>query len=264
MVTGGTSKVVMRDWYSDPPPMLTFTAEEANSTISMSKYGSPPDASLEYSIDGGATWSAFIEGSTTVTLVNVGDQMFLRATSTNYAMCDESSYRRFNLSGKIAASGSIMYLLDKEGSPDAVIHDHCFEWLFSSQSSLTSSPDFPALTLAPYCYRYMFNWCEGLVTAPDILPATTLAEGCYWDMFSGCTHLAKAPYLPATELAPYCYQYMFNVDYMMNEVKIGYTGNFDSTYFNEWLASTSGTGTFYYNGSDTTRGSSAIPYDWVV
>lgn len=83
MVVGGTSKVVMRDWYSEPPPMLTFTAEEANSTIAIYKEGNPPDVSLEYSVDGGSTWQDFIVGTTTVTLTDIGDQMMMRAKTTN-------------------------------------------------------------------------------------------------------------------------------------------------------------------------------------
>ena len=43
-----------------------------------------------------------------------------------------------------------------------------------------------------------------------ILPATTLANYCYDDMFNGCTGLTTAPSLPATTLATNCYQYMLS------------------------------------------------------
>ena len=197
---------------------------------------------------------------------NIDDEVQIRAKTTNARFATGTGgYNQFVMTGKIAASGSIMYLLDKDGDSNATLTDHCFVFLCGSQSSLTSSPEFPALTLAPYCYQLMFNWCEGLVKAPDILPATTLAEGCYWDMYSGCTSLTKAPELPATTLVPYCYQYMFNVDYALSEIKIGYTGNlYDSDAFGDWVNSVSASGTFYYNGSDTTRGTSAIPTGWTV
>lgn len=41
-----------------------------------------------------------------------------------------------------------------------------------------------------------------------LLPATTLTRGCYVSMLQE-TGFTEAPELPATELAPYCYQYMF-------------------------------------------------------
>ena len=65
-------------------------------------------------------------------------------------------------------------------------------------------------------------------------------------------------------MASNCYRYMFNVDYALSEIKIGYTGTFSNSYFGSWVSSVSSSGTFYYNGSDTARGSSAIPSGWNV
>ena len=49
-----------------------------------------------------------------------------------------------------------------------------------------------------------------LINAKDlILPATTLASYCYQYMFEGCSSLTTAPELPATTLADYCYTGMF-------------------------------------------------------
>ena len=48
------------------------------------------------------------------------------------------------------------------------------------------------------------------MTKAPALPATTLADYCYASMFSGCTSLAQAPALPATTLANGCYGYMFS------------------------------------------------------
>jgi hypothetical protein len=55
----------------------------------------------------------------------------------------------------------------------------------------------------------MFNNCPALITAPLVLPATTLADYCYNSMFDGCTSLVTIPQLPATTLADYCYSNMF-------------------------------------------------------
>ena len=54
----------------------------------------------------------------------------------------------------------------------------------------------------------MFKGCTSLIKAPK-LPATTLAPYCYDCMFEGCTSLTEAPDLPATTLATGCYAVMF-------------------------------------------------------
>ena len=50
----------------------------------------------------------------------------------------------------------------------------------------------------------------------------------------------------------------------LNEIRIDYTGNFSTTYFNNWVYGVAASGTFYYQGSDTTTGVSAIPSGWTV
>ena len=108
----------------------------------------------------------------------------------------------------------------------------------------------------------MFRNCTSLTIAPE-LPATTLADRCYSYMFNGCTSLTTAPKLPATTLANYCYNYMFSDCTSLNEIKLEYIGKF-SSYFNNWVNGVSSTGNLYYNGSDTTVGTSAIPSGWKV
>ena len=141
----GKSEPATGDW-------LCFTAEQANSTVAMKANGSAPTVSLEYSTDGN-TWSPFEVGSTTVTLANIGDKMYMRATSSgNTGMgSSPSSYNQFVMTGKISASGNVDTLLDQNGNA----------------------------TLTNYCYSYLFSNCSSLTTAPSILPATTLALQCY-------------------------------------------------------------------------------------
>ena len=119
---------------------------------------SAPNVSLEYSTDG-ETWQDFIVGATIVTLANVGDKMWLRAKTTNSTFCESSSlnnYVRFLMTGKIAASGSIMYLLKNDGDLDTIPSVQCFSRLFSQCSSLTTAPELPATTLKVWCYNGMF------------------------------------------------------------------------------------------------------------
>lgn len=57
---------------------------------------------------------------------------------------------------------------------------------------------------------------------------------------------------------------MFNGCSSLDSIKLGYEGNFSNAYFRNWVNGIKSTGTFYYNGSDTTRGVSAIPNGWNV
>ena len=248
---------------------LCFTAKEAGSTVKMVAEGEAPTVSLEYSTDGN-TWSPFVvskkgvEG-TTVTLANIGDKMYIRATGVGNTRMGSSSIdnNKFETKGKIAASGNVDTLLDQNGN--ATLTSYCYSYLFS-RANLTTAPELPATTLAEGCYYGMFSTCESLTTAPE-LPATTLANKCYFNMFNGCTSLTSSPELPATELFEGCYSYMFNGCTNLNTIKLGYIGNFanaPSLAFKNWVYGVASTGTFYYNGSDTKIGISAIPTGWTV
>lgn len=125
--------------------------------------------------------------NTQITLANVGDKVYFRASDEN----DISFYKNFSnyynfvttVGKRIAASGNIQTLMKADGS----------------------RLDISGKT---YCYAYMFYGCSSLKTAP-VLPATTLAENCYTDMFLNCRNLTTAPELPATTLAEGCYSGMF-------------------------------------------------------
>ena len=254
----GKSEPATGDW-------LCFTAEEANSTVAMNANGSAPTVSLEYSTDGN-TWSPFVVGTTTVTLANIGDKMYMRATSAGNIRIGSSmsDYNKFVMTGKISASGNVNTLLDQNGN--ATLKIYCYSYLFGSCESLTTAPELPATKLADGCYYGMFWRCGSLTTAPA-LPATTLANRCYNGMFSRCLALESAPELPATTLADYCYNNLFYGCSNLNTITLGYTGNFANapySAFNNWVSGVAQTGTFYYNGSDTTQGVSSIPTGWTV
>ncbi|MDO4525115.1 MAG: leucine-rich repeat protein [Bacteroidales bacterium] len=184
---------------------LTFTAEEDGSTFGILNKNNNPD--VQYSLDGGETWTALAAGDT-ITLVHKGDKALLRGNNPEGFSKRSNKYSSFTMTGKIAASGSVMSLIDGTGETLVVPADYCFYSLFSGCTSLTQAPELPATTLAESCYRYMFEGCTSLTQAPE-LPATTLADYCYQYMFSGCTSLTQAPELPATTLAESCYNGMF-------------------------------------------------------
>ena len=114
---------------------LCFTAEEPGSTVKMESVNDAgPEVSLEYSTNGN-TWSPFVvskEGveGTTVTLANIGDKMYMRATSAgNTGMgTSDTNYNYFEMTGKIAASGNVDTLLNQNGN--ATLTSYCYSYLF--------------------------------------------------------------------------------------------------------------------------------------
>ena len=93
--------------------------------------------------------------------------------------------------------------------PATVLAEDCYKEMFE-RTAITKMPELPATELEPGCYELMFDMCRELVDVVPILPATVLAERCYRDMFNECSSLTEAPELPAMELAPNCYQSMFS------------------------------------------------------
>ena len=207
-IARGTSRCPS-GWTVKNHDYLTFTAETAGATITISKVGSAPSVSLKTSIDDGATWQPFYVGTTTITLSNMGDSVYFAADGSNKRMASSTSaYNKFEMTGSISAGGSIMSLLDGSGVADTMPTTYGFCYLFFNCTGLTTAPRLPATTLAGYCYDYMFRGCTSLSSAPS-LPASTLAVSCYYGMFWGCSSLVTAPTLSATTLASGCYYGMF-------------------------------------------------------
>ena len=187
---------------------LTFTAEEDNASFSaVNQTKKFPD--VQYSLDGGETWNA-MKKNTPVVLKNKGDCAWLKGYNPEGFSKDlKKASTSFVLTGRIAASGSVMSLIDGKGEAKVIPNDFCFARLFLHCAGLTQAPELPATTLSMGCYEGMFYECSSLKQAPE-LPATTLAMECYYGMFIGCTSLISPPQLPATTLAERCYSYMFN------------------------------------------------------
>lgn len=101
------------------------------------------------------------------------------------------------------------------------------------------------------------------------LPATTLAPYCYQSMFWGCSNLERAPELPAPEVPTMAYQAMFNGCSSLNYVKCLATSfGTDSTF--DWLQNVAATGNFIaaktatWSGVSPTwsRDKDGIPSGW--
>ena len=190
---------------------LLFTAQEANSSVTLNETSATTEKlQLEYRTNTNTNWQNYTLG-TTINLANIDDWVEMRNQGLQTTIKDKDTHQfathQFVMTGKIAASGNIQFLLDKTGELLSV-YDFCYSFLFEDCTSLTTAPELPATTLATNCYENMFQGCTSLTTAPS-LPATTLADACYAGMFSDCTSLTSAPSLPATNLAEYCYNSMF-------------------------------------------------------
>ena len=219
---------------------LCFTAEEAGSTVAMQAVGSAPSVTLETSYDG-KIWEPFTVGGTTITLPNVGDKVYFRAgEGGNTAMASSTAdYNKFSIiTGRIAASGNIMSLLNRD-VPDSIMPNYCYSNMFYRCTSLVQAPELPATTLANYCYNNMFWACTSLAQAPE-LPATTLATGCYNNMFRACEKVS-----------------------LISTRQTSFTG------CTNWLSGVAQSGIFYCPtslGTDETisRGGNACPEGWTV
>ena len=185
---GNISSVLCSRPEPEPEPYdgLIFTAQEANSSVTLDKAGWGTELQLEYRTNTNVEWQNYTLG-TTINLANIDDWVEMRNQGLQTLNNNADNYHQFAMTGKISASGNIQYLLDKTGELLSVT-DYCYYYMFYGCTSLTTAPSLPATTLANRCYYQMFGECTSLTTAPA-LPATTLADQCYYYMFSGCTNL---------------------------------------------------------------------------
>ena len=231
-------------WHREQPAAdywgLCFTAEEPDATVSMKANGSAPSLDLLYSTDS-QTWSIFTPGTTTVTLANVGDKVWLKAAPGGNSGTGSSSsnYWKFSFTNHVAASGNIMSLLNGEQQTYEISQDYAFSCLFQQTniihaaelqlpatpltaqgiyydmfyqcSQLVGAPDLQAeVVTGRNCYSGMFNGCTSLSTPPQIFAtAVNSDQGPMQQMFRGCTSLTSAPALPAMVLGSSCYSQMF-------------------------------------------------------
>ena len=189
---------------------LTFSSPNSF-TLAVRNATKKWDGTIEY-FASDKTWTAW-DGTTTLSAVADDSEylLYLRGTG-NRIITGGNTAGIWVISGtNIKCIGNIDNLLDYttvESGNHPTMANNCYKYMFQGCTSLISAPELPATTLADYCYNSMFDGCTALTQAPA-LPATTLSNGCYSFMFRGCTALTQAPALPATTLAIYCYSSMF-------------------------------------------------------
>ena len=135
---------------------LCFTST-GDSTVAMQQYGTPNTSAnkvIQYKLNDGQwqTWDL-----SAVTLAD-GDKMYLKSDD-EIPMCEaDNIYKKFNITGSIAASGNIMSLLNFSDT----LTEHGFYKLFRNCTSLTAAPELPATKLEQKCYYWMFHGCKNL------------------------------------------------------------------------------------------------------
>lgn len=230
---------------------LTFTAEADSSSFGIINKGSN-NPNVQYSLDKGKLWMT-LDTNTVVTLAKKGDMALLKGNNPSGFSHGRHIYTSFTMTGSIAASGSVMSLIDNKGDSKVIPCKWCFNRLFAECTSLVKAPSLYCTNINNRCYKRMFKGCTSLEQAPE-LPATELYADCYTEMFDSCISLKEAPELPATEFSEYCYTRMFKDCINLCSIKVC----FDSWYryhqtmldcFNPsstdgWLSNVAPTGTF--------------------
>lgn len=130
---------------------------------------------------------------------------------------------------------------------------------FSGQTVLSSGGTFSQLFLG----------CTGLTSAENlILPATTLASYCYQNMFNGCSSLTTAPALPATTLVEGCYYNMFYGCTSLGDIICLATDISASNCTDDWVNGVASVGGYLYvpsgNPANWPCGFNGVPSDWTI
>ncbi len=235
--SGWTVKNASEEVASMNETPLTIEATEDATTITITN---PLALTIEYSTNGGTSWTASSANPITISGINAGQTVQLRGNNAAYASSatkanatiitfDKDCYAYGNVMSLISstdfATNTILtsdfafyglfyqstHLINHATKdivlPATTLTESCYASMFLGCSALTKAFALPATTLATKCYRFMYSGCSNLATACE-LPATKLAEECYSTMFQS-TALTSAPVLPATTLAKGCYMNMF-------------------------------------------------------
>lgn len=196
---------------------LTFEILSAG-TIEFRNYNVDTDIvfekTVEYSLDGGESWTAVSSSRRNVINVSEGDTVLWRGDTSKYSEKDLYGAKfdgtavlniRGNLrslqGGPYAGMFSGMSVVDASKlvlstSANGYYYSHLFancEMLEKAPLSVTSVSGWAE----KYCCEYMFANCHSLKVPPG-LPCKVYTEYCYHSMFINCTSLETAPILPSS------------------------------------------------------------------
>ena len=183
--------------FTGTPLTFEFGADvPEGSVIEFTSYN---EKTIEYSKDGGLTWTQLTASASTVTIpVSANDVVQLRGDSV--MVCNGDSYSKLTSTAPHDVYGELVSITNGE---DKARYDH----FFSGDTGLVSSENLVLPPANAYKYRGFFEACTAMTTPPTLPLA--FGTGCFREMFYNCVSLETAPALPSTELPPYCYLRMF-------------------------------------------------------
>ena len=133
---------------------------EGQSTIALKRIGNPGEVFLDYSL--GGEWMPYTVGEE-ISLSDGEEVSFHASVETNLTFSRSATdYYRFEGTGSLEASGSIMTLLDPDLKIGEIPEEYCFYGLFSGMQALTRAPSLTSRTVKPHCYDRMFSGCSRL------------------------------------------------------------------------------------------------------
>lgn len=206
-------------------PWLCFTSLEDGSSVGMELHFVPDSITIDikYSYDGNS-WTQWDFSDITLDRY---EKVYMKGTNNSMAGRVNSSsplyWCSFTMSGRIAASGSIMTLLYENDPYTNVfkfnnsLYHYYFHSLFNGCVALEEPPELPAVSsnttrsdwrLGPYCYYEMFYGCTNLKRAPA-LPFKYTSSYCCQRMFYNCTSITTAPEIISENLRTFCFDSMF-------------------------------------------------------
>ena len=156
-------------------------------------------ASVEYSLDDGTSWQ-------TVTLKNDEANTLETVSQTVTIPSGKTMLLRNAVSRRQGYYSTSQNCLNIRPLSDC--------YAYGNVMSLLDGIRYPSvMTISrQYAFYELFKYAA-LCSHPTLqlrLPATTLANWCYEYMFDHCTRMSRAPALPATKLAQACYHRMFS------------------------------------------------------
>lgn len=139
---------------------LTFKALDGEVEIGLNSVTATPN--IAYSKDG-TNWMEWDwnKPNTKIKLEKEGELIYFKGNNSS-GFSTNKKYVTFTFSNKIAASGSIMSLIDGKGEVKEIPNNYCFYKLFEGCSTLITAPDLTAETLKGYCYSNLFSGCTSL------------------------------------------------------------------------------------------------------
>lgn len=155
---------------------------------------------MNYSTDGGATWTAWNKTYDSdhnayvydsITLGAVGDKVWFKGV--NNAVTDGGGTFSFffvTASGNVNAGGSVTSILDGNGATLTAIPDYGLKGLFNTDTGLLTPPTFGnATSIGVEGCHSMYNGCDLLTTAMDMGNITTFGQDACEQMYQGCSSL---------------------------------------------------------------------------